>query len=321
MDVNTDFEEPICIIGIGGLGSKILGKIDFSENKIIISNDLNDLKEFSNKIYVDLKLWINPSSQKIRYYAHQYFDKVLSVVDKFKTVILVSNLAGSSGVGMGYLLSNELKKMQKKVISIVVMPFGFEKEKLFYAGISFNKIRNSSDATIVIDNDAFLKNNVEESEEECYSITNAGIIDIIKLITTSSIEKKLYVLGGSDGQNNSLYDKTIDALSLFCNKDNSSVKHAILYVVGGKNSSLSSLNLIYNFVSQIFDNNDGGFSGMSMVTDSSSSSRVQILANLSSITKFDSYDPISKIIPSEKNLDFDYGDTLPDLPIELPNIE
>ena len=51
------------------------------------------------------------------------------------------------------------KDSSTAVISLAIMPFKYEADRIFSAGTALRRVREVSDSTIVMDNDAFLDNN------------------------------------------------------------------------------------------------------------------------------------------------------------------
>ena len=106
----------------------------------------------------------------------------------------MSNLAGKAGAGIGPIVSRICKQEQKNLLSFVVMPFKFEKERIFQSGISLKRIRQDSQCTIVVDNDALLDSNPDLTQNQCYDISNKAIESMMHSLKSSEISGDTNIL-------------------------------------------------------------------------------------------------------------------------------
>src|SRR5690606_30993631 len=205
------------------------------------------------------------------------------------------------------------------VISIAIMPFKFEKDRIFNSGTALRRVRESSDSTIVMDNDAFLENNPELSQEECFSITNSAIVEVVSSRTTGTVRSQMNILCTSKPSASSesslrdsvamLYDSVPEA---------ETVRRAMVYVMGGNRVPVGDLNKIVGLVQGIFKEEGTTEVAMSSVA-ASDGVRVHLLASAPQKTRFDRYDPLGDIIPDM--LDWDEPDSAPDIKLAIPAIE
>lgn len=127
--------------------------------------------------------WLNPSSHKLRSFAQTSANAIRTSLKDYDTIIVIANLAGTAGTAIAPIVCREAKlSAADNVLSFAIMPFKFEKNRIFQAGVSLKRVRDLSNATI-IDNDALLDNNPELSSEECYEITNASVYELISSIS------------------------------------------------------------------------------------------------------------------------------------------
>src|SRR5262245_15374108 len=157
---STDIIGPVLLVGVGGLGRKIVLEVtrDTRFDYIIISNNEGDIKN-CNSLYIDCKPWVNPGVLRTRSFVKNYESDICSLFSKYKTVVIISNLAGRTGAALSPFLARLAKSCLNKVISFVVMPFRFEKDRLFHSGTCLKRINAISNTVFVLDNDSFIEIN------------------------------------------------------------------------------------------------------------------------------------------------------------------
>ena len=321
---DVEIKEPIVVVGIGGAGSRLA----VTSSKllgckcVLISNNKKDLHHNCLSIFIDSNSWVNPSSYKIRSFAQSSAFTIKSALNDFKTVIVIANLAGRAGTAIAPLVCKEAKLSTQNttIISFAIMPFRFEKDRIFQAGVSLNRLRDISDATIIIDNDALLDNNPELSCEDCYKITNAAFCEVISGVCNGYVYRNMNLLCtgniGSTGAESSIKDSLA---MLYQNADPVSIKRAIVHVMGGEKVPIGILDSIASNLQAILNNER--IAEVSMCMSSSDNVRVHLMASVGGKTRFDKYDPIAEIIPKQNVLDWDEMDSSPDIELQIPNLE
>ncbi|MGC2680602.1 MAG: hypothetical protein WA323_01960, partial [Candidatus Nitrosopolaris sp.] len=106
---------------------------------------------------------------------------------------------------------------------------------------------------------------------------------------------------------------------LYQNADAGSVKSAVLYVMGGRNVPLGLLNSLSNTLRKIFKEDVNA--GVTIVVSNSDRTNVHLLASFGETTRFDDYDPLSRIIPEKNVLDWHDMDCSPDIEMAISNLE
>jgi cell division protein FtsZ len=313
---------PMLLVGIGGAGTKIATAASAALDCkcLLISNDRRDLvqNEKCNSVFVDSGEWVNPSSYKLRSFVKKHQDKIGSLMKGFSTIIIVSNLAGRAGTAMAPLIC-KMAKQSSSVISLAIMPFQFEKDRIFNSGTALRRVREASDSTIVLDNDAFLDNNPDLPKEECHRITNSAMVEVISSISTGSVGQEMNILCTSKASASSeaslrdsvamLYDDVSDA---------STVRRAMVYVMGGDRVPVGDLNKLVGYVQGIFT--EDGTTEVAMSSNAASDGvRIHLVASAPQRTRFDRYDPLGDIIPD--GLDWDEPDSAPDILLAIQSIE
>lgn len=314
---------PTLVVGIGGAGSRIAkqasGKL---ENKnLVVSSDRKDLAGCETSVLVDSAGWVNPSAYKLRSFAQLQSSEIAAAMAGFSTVVLISNLAGRSGCAMAPIISRLAKESGATVIAVAIMPFKFEKDRLFAAGTAFRRLRETCDSVIVMDNDAFLDNNPELSLQECFSLTNRAIVDVLDSITSSSMRREVNVLCTSKSGTDSESSLRDSLAMLYQNiPDPGAIRRTMLYVMGGDKVSVGELNRMVGQMQGMFNLENSTEVAMSSMA-SPDGVKVHLLASAQQKTRFDRYDPLGDIFPKESVLDWDEPESAAEFSIPIPAME
>ena len=307
--------EPILVIGLGGVGTRLAEKTKKSLNSdcLMISHDQNDLIT-ENSIKISTKSVVNPSTHLIRGSTLETSDEIKKNITNYSTIILMSNLAGKAGTGIGPIVSKICKQEQKNLLSFAVMPFKFEKERIFQSGIALKRIRQDSQCTIVVDNDALLDSNPDLTQKQCYDISNNAIESMVHSLKSSEISDNTNILSTSKTTDDIEVSLKDSLRMLYEDAPPNSIKRSMLYVYGDGNIPVGILNTISNITGGTFDEDS------THIEMSSEESKVVMLSSIQGETKFDKYDPLG-IISSEKTIDWDEPECSIDCELDLKQLE
>ena len=307
--------EPILLIGLGGVGAKLAENTKKSLNSdcLLISHDQKDLTS-GNSIKISTKSVVNPSIHLIRGSTLETSDEIKKNISNYSTVILMSNLAGKAGIGVGPIVSRICKQEQKNLLSFAIMPFKFEKERIFQSGVALKRIKQDSQCTIVVDNDALLDSNPDLTQKQCYDISNKSIEGMMHSLKTSEISEDTNILSTSKSTDDIEVSLKDSLRMLYEDAPPNSIKRSMLYVYGGNNIPVGVLNTISNITGGTFDEDS------THVEMSSEESKVVMLSSIQGETKFDKYDPLG-IISSENTIDWDEPECSIDCELDLKQLE
>lgn len=313
-----EFQEPVLLVGIGGAGSRLATKASSitGADCVIISHDSNDLNS-ENDIKVHTESYVNPSSYLIRAQAQKAMDKIRGKIFDYSSVIIFANLAGKAGCAISPLVASAAKEEGKKVLSFAIMPFGFEKEKMFLSGVSLKRLRASCDSTVVIDNDALLESNPDLTMSKCYEITHHAVMYVTSSLQKSSISNEISILSTSKDVSDVEISLRDSIKMLYEDAPPASVRKTMLYVFGSDNVSVGKINAIANTVSGIFNENN---TSVSLATTQGNKAQVVMITSVDGLGKFESYDPLGAI-PQENTLDWDTPESSIKTGIELYQME
>lgn len=312
-----ELRKPVLLIGIGKIGKNIVSKLDNIEyDSLLISNHREELE--NNSLYVDCKSWINPSSYKIRSFLETYKEEISSKLTGYQTIVLVTSLSEKSGIAIAPVVSHIAKSVpDKTVISLVTMPFGHEKDRLFQASVSLKRISMNSDINFVVDNDAYVGISPDLTIEDCSKISNEILLNTIKLIPEISLNLGTNLVSGTLKENNIETGIKDLIAQLYTSLGTSSITKSILYVNGARSEPIGRLNeMLSNFQNTM----EGDTSDVSFVVTDSSRNNMHLIASIKGRTKFDSYDPLN-MIPDDNVLDWDIPESHPSIDLPLPLID
>jgi len=311
-----EVKEPVLVIGLGGAGIKLASEMRevLGADSLKISQDKKDISEH-NSIHISTNSIINPSVQLIRGCAMEQSEKIAQHISAYETVIIMANLAGKSGAALAPVVSSICKEQNKNVLSFAVMPFKFEKDRIFNSGISLKRLRMNSDSTIIIDNDAVLDSNPDLSAEKCYEITNNAIKCLVASIKSSALSDDTNILSSSRSAEN-MEDSLKDSIRmLYEDAPPNSIKRSMLYVYGASKIPVGVINSISNILGGIFNENDS-----QVDMSSSNNTSVVLLSAIQGETRFEKYDPLG-MISEDKTLDWDEPETSFNCEMDLPQLE
>jgi cell division protein FtsZ len=171
-------------------------------------------------------------------------------------------------------------------MSFAIMPFKYEKERIFNSGIALKRLRADSDCTIVLDNDSLLESNPDLSPKACYDIANSAILHVVKSLNSSEISAETNILTSSkEGQE--IEESLRDSLKmLYDNTSPNAVKKSILYVSGGENIPVGVINSISNLTSGVLNDSNSQVD----LSSTSDESKIVMLSSVQGMTcKLDLY--------------------------------
>ena len=164
------------------------------------------------------------------------------------------------------------------------------------------------------DNDALLDSNPDLTQKQCFEIANKAIEGMVYSLKSSEVSEDTNILAtskSSDDIETSLKDSL---RMLYDDAPPNSIKRSMLYVFGGKDIPIGTLDSLTNIAGGMFEYNT------THIEQSSNESKVVVLSTVNGETKFDSYDPLG-IIPSEKTVDWDEPECSIDCKIDIPQLE
>jgi len=315
--MNFELREPVLVIGLGGVGSKLAAKVKRSleSDCLLISNDQSDL-DGEESIRISTDSIVNPSPQAIRGFALESADQIREQVSGYSSIIMMANLAGRAGSAIAPVVSSICKEEDKNLVSFAVMPFRYENDRTFASGVSLKRVKMDSACTIIIDNDAMLESNPDLTAKSCYDIANSAVLHMAESLKSSQVPNETNVLtAGKSGED--VESSLRDSLKmLYENAPPNSVKSSIIHVLGGENVPLGMMKTVSSLTQGVM----GESASVGMSSVESETTGVVMLSTVQGQTKFDGYDPLGSI-PIEDTLDWDVPDCSYDCKMDMYQLE
>ncbi len=315
--MNFELKEPVLVVGLGGVGSKLATEVKKSleSDCLLISSDQNDLSG-EKAIKIDTDSIVNPSSQTIRGFALESADRIREQISGYSSIIMMANLAGRAGSAIAPVVSSICKEGGKNLVSFAVMPFRYESDRIFASGTSLRRVKSDSACTVIVDNDAMLESNPDLTSKECYDIANSAILHMAGSLKSSQIPNEANVLTAAKG-NQDIESSLRDSLKmLYENASPGSVKGSIIHVLGGENVPVGMMKTISSLTQGVI----GESASVGMSSVESETTGIVMLSTVQGQTKFDRYDPLGSI-PAENTLDWDYPDCSYDCKLDMYQLE
>ncbi len=286
---------------MGEAGSKITIEIIKEINsEYLLLNTKKNSKYISKNIIIDTISWVNPPISKIRESFLEQLDNLSAIVKNYNNIIIIGNLASKFGIAIIPLLTNILYKTGgKKIFSFVIMPFGFEKRKIFHSGVSLSFINNYSNSTVIIDNNSFFLNNPELSFPECFRITNNAIKDIV----ISSYDKGFprdYNVIATCKESDNIEDVFSNSLAMFTNSNIKTIEKSFIFIYPAK-EKIDKIDSIIKTIERITNESDNE---INIISNADNLAKIHLMMQTNNLL-FSSYDPLNQFIPASNFLDFE----------------
>lgn len=292
-----------CIIGVGNAGIKITKEVLERVNLdyLLLENRSSTYSDFDNKIEITIPTRINPSLDQIRKALLDSSEDILSKVDQYQSIIIVGNLASKFGAAVLPVLSQMLRdKINREIICLTILPFGFEKEKLFRCGVSLSFLCKLVNSVIVIDNNAVLRNDNDISIDQCYKITNTAIVDIIVQSLIKSFPEKLnFVI--SNKSTNGIKNAFIETMAQLTQKiDINSIQKCSLYLY----QPTEKISIVKNVIETANNMFSEAEQEINILEEGNDITKCHILVKTNKDI-ISGYDPLNFLIPRKNILDFE----------------
>ena len=309
-------------LGVGSAGCKIVSHLQASGGIkgrfAYISTEEKDLNysQVGDKLLVENGFHGKTSPFHVRGRAVKDVPLIKEMVNESKILFIVTGLGGSVGSGIAPLVAQAAREIGVLSVCVAVMPYGFEKDKHFYAGTTLRKLRTLADGVIVVDNDELLQEAPEQPVLEAYNLVNERITTALNALAGETsgrnldtglntlldvvMQKGYAVLNIFES---SIADGSEEAVvgvvqSIYRITEPNSASKVILHLIGDGRTSVGDIAASVNRVDALLGEESLTINtGVS--TKGGSGLTAVLLASGFETTKFDSYDPLSKILTTQ----------------------
>jgi cell division protein FtsZ len=269
---------------------------------LLLTNSIIKSKESNKIVEINIENIIHPSPEIIRKAFLNISNDVLRKICGYQSIIIIGNLASKFGSAILPILAQILGARKKiEIVCIVILPFSFEKEKLFRCGVSLSLLSNYIENIIVIDNDAVIRNSEEIPLEEHYNSINQVASDIIVESINKCFPLKFNLVTTSGNSNSKINTAFIDTMATLSEKINlSQVQKYSIYLY----QSSQKVSVIKNVVESLSNLLPAAEQDINLVLDKRGQTRCHILVKTSR-NVISLYDPLDGLIPKDNVLDFE----------------
>jgi cell division protein FtsZ len=153
----------IKIIGVGGGGTNAINRMQAAHISGVqlyaVNTDNGSLRQScaDTKISIGTGLGVGGDPKKGEQYAQEAVDKFKDMLQGANMVFITTGMGGGTGTGAAPVIAKVSKELGILTVGVVTKPFTVEgAERIEYANKGIAKLRNYTDAIIVIPNDKIL---------------------------------------------------------------------------------------------------------------------------------------------------------------------
>jgi cell division protein FtsZ len=330
----TNDSAEITAVGIGSAGGKIVSLLSrqslLVDRFVYVSCDKDDLSiaGTGEKIFIESPIDQKLTPAMVRGLALGSHSRIRDAVVGSKVVFVVAGLGGATGSGLSPLVAAIARDAGATTVGVAVMPFEFENKLKFYAGISLKRLRAASRGVIVIDNDTLMKSSPDDSTlTSLYDSANREAVNALGSLLSKSSETSVSVglnklLGTvlQDGysllgvSSSSSIDRAEEALagavvSISKLAEAKEASRAVVMLRGDATISGQEVGLAVRRLGSMINNQTVDVE-YGMNYSGTAQLQVSLLASGFTSTKYDEYDPLSRILAG-RTIDDEMDSALP----------
>jgi cell division protein FtsZ len=331
----------VMAIGIGSAGTRIVSFLSkeslLVEKFAYVSCDESDLASVGSgaKILIECPVEQKLTPAIVRGLAIKSDERLRGIIGDAKVVFVIAGLGGATGSGLSPMIASLAQECGATAVGVAVMPFDYEKKLKFHAGVSLKRLRQASRGVIVIDNDTMLRSSPDDSTlTEVYDMANREAVKALgSLLSNSSastvpvglnkllgtvLQDGYTLLGMSSSASPDKAEEALAGAVVFLSKiaEAKEANRVVVMLTGDRSVPASEVGVAVKRLGSMMNNQmvdveyGVNYSGTSQL-------QVSLLASGFKSTKYDEYDPLSKVL-GDKTIDdeMDYSlqgvlDTLP----------
>lgn len=290
------------VVGLGGGGSRLIRDACqvLKADGVVISADGRDEVDGYPMLAIPSGSLLNRSVYQIRGASADTLASLTDMISRYDTIILLANLAGRTGAALAPQIAAIGHSAGASVVSVAMMPFRYEKDRLFQSALSLRRVQDESDSTIIFDNDSMLECHPEMSPRQCYEAGNATILRVLDRLDSTSWSKVCVVAAGMGAAD----PLRTSVKMLYGTVQPRAVSRSTLYV--SNDSPMGDIKSVVHTMEGVTD------APVEVSGTDTSGREVVLVAATSPLTKFERYDPLFDIplidSDNEPDLAVDFDD-------------
>lgn len=267
------------VVGCGGAGQNM---VDWLHQKgvqgaeiVAVNTDLQDLKlkNADKKILVGKEvtkgLGAGGDPAKGASAAQESVQEIKEALNGADMVFICAGMGGGTGTGIAPAVAKVAKDMGSIVIGVVTMPFSIERARIDKAEFGLQKLRNTSDTVVVIDNNRLVKIAGNLPVKSAFAVANElvsvmikGIVEIISIPSLVNLDfadvKAIMSSGGmstvgigTSDSNRRVEESVEEALANpLLDIEYAGATGALIHITGGEDMTLEEIDKAGQLVTQ-----------------------------------------------------------------------
>jgi len=306
------------VIGVGTAGKRIVEKVSFSlPDALCASLDDSEWRTLGERVIeIPLQLNLDRSVGSVKRAAWDASGRLVSTFKGVEAAVVVVGLGGVLGSSAAPIVAQRLKEEKVKVYGVAVMPFRFEKNRLFRAAVGLKKMKMVCDGVVIVDNEEFVEKAPQTPLLKAFEMENDWISKFISALLgererlglsrnevyefASGNRNNVLAIGWAEGSSMA-EEATFKVSSSLRRQGGANVDSALVCVVGWKELSVGDVSTIVStFRGTTFCDGEvktGYYGG------GERNLTVYALASVAH-TRFEDWDPLARIL-GDREVDFD----------------
>ncbi|MGD1061301.1 MAG: hypothetical protein ABR879_07565 [Methanomassiliicoccales archaeon] len=182
-------EPKITVVGCGGAGNNVIQRVFEDCRTRVETVAVNTDEKKLDSIEADKKVLIGKDvtngngacgfPEVGEYCADRARDAFKQVLDGSDIVIIVAGMGGGTGTGAAPIIAEVSKELDAVTFAIAINPFSYEDERVRKASEGIRRLRETTNTTVVLDNDKLLQYAGDVPVSEAFAVMDRSIIKII----------------------------------------------------------------------------------------------------------------------------------------------
>lgn len=258
----------VTVFGCGGAGNNTISSMNLKgvAKTVALNTDAAHLL----RVRADRKLLIGREATRgrgaggnvelARHVAEEAKDSIRREIEGSDMVFILAGMGGGTGTGSSIVVASAAREAGAMPVSIVSMPFGFEKGRTERAREYLKELVYMSESTVMLENDRLTAAFPDQNLYSAFSVMDTLISDLVSNVTGALVKPSLLNINYSDmrsvmrsgktstmifSENEDVYSLVRDAVRLpMLQSSIADAKGALIHISGGKSLTLEKMHRI-----------------------------------------------------------------------------